>query len=227
MSPGTKKRYKSIESLRLPIATHTSKNAKQIDPKRVDAIASTIGHKCWCFFLRQIGDQVLRRVPDHQERSIVLVDEIAVVAACLERIDGAVRRSKYSDVCPNVLRQRARHRRQEYGYPQKRSGYRMRKAFSCRACVAPDPKRYCRVQHSDRVPWRAVAGAVSPRSPASAAEISLRLRAGRRNAASLGSLGRGWSETPRHWLLLRSQPGMTIRPTCVRLQTSCGSKLIR
>src|SRR6476619_632704 len=111
------KRYNSIESLRLSIATRMSKNANQVDPKRVDAIASTIGHKCCCFFQRQIGDQVLRRVPDHQEWSIGLIDEIAVVAACLERIDGAVRRSKYSDVCPNVLRQRARHWRQEYGYP--------------------------------------------------------------------------------------------------------------
>jgi hypothetical protein len=163
-----------------------SKNAKQIDPKRVDAIASTIGHKCCCFFLRQIGDQVLRRVPDHQEWSVVLVNEIAVVAACLESIDGAARRSGYSDVCPNVLRQRARHWRQEYGSPQKHLGDRMRKAFSCRACVAPDPKRYRRDQHSDHVPWRAVAGAVSPRSPAWAAMAS---SLGRRRTRSLGTGG--------------------------------------
>ena len=98
-----------------PYCSWVSRNAKQIDPKRVDAIASTIGHKCRRFFLRQIGDQLLRRVTDHQEWSIVLVDEIAVVGACLERIDGTVRRSKYSDVCRNFLRQHARHRRQEYG----------------------------------------------------------------------------------------------------------------
>src|SRR6266478_3060761 len=118
------KRYNSIKSLCLHIATRISKNAKQIDPKRVDAIASTIGHKCRRFFLRQIGDKALRRVSDHQEWSIVLVDEIAVVAAYLERIDdGTIRRSNYSDVCRNFLRQRARHRRDEYGYPQEHSSY--------------------------------------------------------------------------------------------------------
>ena len=91
----------------------------------------------------------MRRVSDHQEWSIVLVDEIAVVGACLERIDGTVRRSKYSDVRRNLLRWRARHRRDEYGCPQERSSYRMRKAFPCRACGAPDPKRHRRSQHSN------------------------------------------------------------------------------
>src|SRR5258706_4506806 len=140
-----KERHNSIKSLCLLA------NAKQIDPKRVDAIASTIGHKCRRFFLRQIGDQLLRRVSDHQEWSIVLVDEIAVVGACLERIDGTVRRSRYSDIRRNFLRQRTRHRRHEYGYPQERSSYRMRKAFSCRACEAPapDPKTHRRPQHSN------------------------------------------------------------------------------
>jgi predicted TIM-barrel fold metal-dependent hydrolase len=33
-----------------------------------------------------------------------LVDEIAVVGACLERIDGTVRRSKYFDIRRNFLR---------------------------------------------------------------------------------------------------------------------------
>src|ERR1700736_5294228 len=45
-----KERHNSIKSLCLPIATRISKNAKQVDPKRVDAIASTIGHKCRRFF---------------------------------------------------------------------------------------------------------------------------------------------------------------------------------
>src|ERR1700730_14310690 len=107
----------------VPSATRISKNAKQIDPKRVDAIASTISHKCRRFLLRKIGDQVLRRVSDHQEWSIVLVDEIAVVGACPERIDRTVSRSKNSDGWRNVLRQRARHRRDEYGSPQEHSGY--------------------------------------------------------------------------------------------------------
>src|SRR5712671_59493 len=148
------KRNNSIKSLCLPIATRLSKNTKQIDPKRVDAIASTICHKCCSFLLRQIGDQVLRRVSDHQEWSIVLVDEIAVVGACLERIDGTVRRSKYSDVRRNLLRRRARHRRDEYGCPQERSSYRMRKPFPCRACGAPDPKRHRRSQHSNLLFFR-------------------------------------------------------------------------
>src|SRR6267378_918796 len=136
------KRNNSIKSLCLPIATRLSKNTKQTDPKRVDAIASTICHKCCRFFRRQIGDQVLRRVSDHQEWSIVLIDEIAVVAACLERIDGTVRRSKRR----SFLRQRARHRRDEYGHSQEHSNYRMPKALSYCACVAPDPKRHRRVQ---------------------------------------------------------------------------------
>src|ERR1700674_839801 len=95
-----KEQHNSIKSLCLLA------NAKQIDPKRVDAIASTISHKCRRFLLRQIGDQVLRRVSDHQEWSIVLVDEIAVVGACPERIDRTVSRSKNSDGWRNVLRQR-------------------------------------------------------------------------------------------------------------------------
>src|SRR5262245_13165631 len=83
-----KKRLNSIKGLCLLIATSHSKNAKQIDPKRVDAIAPTIAHKCRRVLRRQIGDQLLWRVSDHQEWSVVLVDKIAVVAACLERIDG-------------------------------------------------------------------------------------------------------------------------------------------
>src|SRR5258705_13576087 len=106
------------------------------DPERIDAIASTISHKFCSFLPRKIGDQVLRRVSDHQEWGVVLVDEIAVVGACPERIDRTVRRSKNSDGCGNFLRQRARHRRDEYGSPQEHSGYRMRKTFSRRACVA-------------------------------------------------------------------------------------------
>src|SRR5262249_8548979 len=48
------KRYNSIKSLGLDIATRMSKNAKQIDPKRLDAVTSTIGHKCRRFLQRQI-----------------------------------------------------------------------------------------------------------------------------------------------------------------------------
>jgi hypothetical protein len=44
------------------------------------------------------------------------------------------------------LRQRARHRRDEYGHTQEHSNYRMPKALSYCACVAPDPKRHRRVQ---------------------------------------------------------------------------------
>src|ERR1700704_1211223 len=118
------KRNNSIKSLCLPIATRLSKNTKQIDPKRVDDIASTICHKCCTFLLRQIGDQVLRRVSDHQESSVVLVDEIAVVGCCPERIDRTIRRSKNSDGCRNFLRQRPRHPRDENGSPPKPSGPR-------------------------------------------------------------------------------------------------------
>ena len=54
-------------------------------------------HKCRSFFLRQVGDQLLRKVTYHQKWSVVLVDEIAVVGASLERIDRIV--SMYNSRC--------------------------------------------------------------------------------------------------------------------------------
>jgi len=60
--------------------------AQEIDPQRIDAVASAILHEKRRFHWRHVADQGLRRIANHQKRNIVLIDEIAVVVARFERI---------------------------------------------------------------------------------------------------------------------------------------------
>src|SRR5215471_9911831 len=52
---------------------------QEIDPQRIDPVAPTILHEKRGFHCRQVADQGLRGIADHQKRNIVLIDEIAVV----------------------------------------------------------------------------------------------------------------------------------------------------
>ena len=57
-------------------------------PHGVEPVGLTIGPKGVDFLFVQPGYQTLRRITDDQERSVVLVDQVAVVGADLDWIDG-------------------------------------------------------------------------------------------------------------------------------------------
>src|SRR6266849_5649574 len=97
------------------VFSSASKAAQRNPPRPCSFVRSKLGHPRMFHAKKKVGTPLLmgwNSVPpillnanpasarsvssDRQEWSIVLVDEIAVVAACLERIDGTVRRSNYS-----------------------------------------------------------------------------------------------------------------------------------
>jgi hypothetical protein len=59
--------------------------AQEVHPQRVDAVLRAVGDEIRGIVLAQIADHGLRRVADHQEGHVVLVDEITIVGAGLER----------------------------------------------------------------------------------------------------------------------------------------------
>ena len=66
--------------------------AQKLNPKCVEAIASTIGEVGFRIRIVKVGKYRVRRITDYQKRNIIAVYHVAAIGAWFQRISGRDRR---------------------------------------------------------------------------------------------------------------------------------------